>query len=94
MEDIRIPRKTAHDLVAQGARLIDVRSPEEFAGGALPGALNLPVQVIAQQIQAHVKPDETVVLYCKSGARSDVAARLLRQAGYAKSYNLGGIGEW
>jgi phage shock protein E len=94
MDDIRIPRKTAHDLVTNGARLIDVRSPEEFASGALPGAINVPVQAVAQQIQAHAQPGDTIVLYCKSGARSDVAARLLRQAGYAKSYNLGGIGEW
>jgi phage shock protein E len=94
MDDIRIPRLKAHDLVTHGACLIDVRSPEEFATGALPGAINVPVQVIAQQIQAHAQPGDTLVLYCKSGARSDVAARLLRQAGYAKAYNLGGIGEW
>ncbi len=94
MDAIRIARATAHDLVALGARLIDVRSPEEFAGGGLPGAVNLPVQVIAELIQDHAKPEETIVLYCKSGARSDVAARLLRSAGYAKAYNLGGISEW
>lgn len=91
---IRIDRATAHDLVAKGARLIDVRSPEEFATGALPGAVNLPVQVIAAIIQDHAQTEETIVLYCRSGARSDVAARLLRTAGFSRSYNMGGIGEW
>lgn len=94
MDDIRINRATAHTLVEGGARLIDVRTPEEFATGALPGAVNIPVQVIAQEIHNHAQDSETLVLYCRSGARSDVAARMLRSFGYTKSYNMGGIGDW
>lgn len=94
MDQVRIDRATAHDLVANGARLIDVRTPEEFAAGAIPGAVNVPVQVIAQEIHNHATDGDTIVLYCKSGGRSDVATRMLRSFGFAKAFNLGGIGEW
>ncbi len=94
MDNVRIDRAAAHKYVADGAKLLDVRTPEEFAGGALPGAVNVPVQVIAQTIVDYAKDSETIVLYCRSGARSDVAARILRGLGYANSFNMGGIGEW
>ena len=94
MDDIRIDRQTAHRLVAEGAKLIDARTPEENAGGALPGAINVPVQVIGEQIERFAKPEDTIVLYCRSGGRSDMAARILRSMGYPKAYNMGGIHEW
>ena len=94
MDDIRIDQQTAHRLVAQGAKLIDVRTPEENAGGALPGAINVPVQVVGEQIERYATADETIVLYCRSGGRSDMAARILRSMGYTKAYNMGGIHEW
>lgn len=93
-DDLRISRADAHAAVASGGKLIDVRTPEEFAGGAAPGAVNVPVQVIAAQIHAFADPEQTVVLYCKSGMRSDVAAKLLRGMGYAKAYNLGTVNDW
>lgn len=94
IDDIRIARARAHELVAGGAKLIDVRSPQEFATGAVPQAINLPVQVIAGEIDRHAQPSDTLVLYCKSGMRSDMAAKILRGMGFAKSYNLGGISDW
>ncbi len=94
MDDIRIDRATAHRLVHEGALLVDVRTPEEFAMGAVPDAINVPVQVIAETIQDHATEDRTLVLYCVSGARSHVAAMMLRSFGYAKSYNLGGMDDW
>lgn len=94
MDEIRIDQKTAHRLVAEGAKLIDVRTPDEFAGGALAGAVNVPVQVVGEQIERHAKAGDVLVLYCRSGGRSDMAARILRSMGYAKSYNMGGINEW
>ncbi len=94
MDDIRIDQQTAHRLVAEGAKLIDARTADEYAGGALPGAINVPVQVIGEVIDQHAKTDETIVLYCRSGGRSDMAARILRSMGYTKAYNMGGIHEW
>ena len=93
-DDLRISRADAHAAVAAGGKLIDVRTPEEFAAGAAPGAVNVPVQVIAAQIPDFAAPADTVVLYCKSGMRSDLAAKLLRGMGYTKAYNLGTVNDW
>lgn len=94
MTDIFIDREKAHALVAAGAKLIDVRTPEEFEEGAAPGAVNVPVQVLGQTIQDHAAESDTIVLYCRSGARSDLAARMLRSFGYAKAYNAGRLADW
>lgn len=94
MDDLRISRQDAHRAIAAGGKLIDVRTPDEFAGGAAPGAVNVPVQVIAAEIAQHAEPEDTVVLYCRSGMRSDVAAKILRGLGYTKAYNLGTLADW
>ncbi|MCS7055692.1 MAG: rhodanese-like domain-containing protein [Thermoflexales bacterium] len=73
--------------------LIDVRTPEEFKSGHIPGAINIDVQVLPQRLE-EIPRDKAVVLYCRSGNRSSYAAHLLRRAGYTDVYDLGGIGEW
>jgi len=84
----------ARKLVAAGARLLDVRSPEEYAGGHLPGAVNIPVQELDRRM-AEVGPrDGEVVLYCRSGSRSARATELLRRHGFSKVHNLGPMTAW
>ena len=84
----------ARKLVAGGARLLDVRSPGEYAGGHLPGAVNIPVQEIERRL-ADVGPrDGELVLYCRSGSRSARAAEILRQHGFTKVHNLGPMLAW
>ena len=84
----------ARKLVAAGARLIDVRSPEEFGRGHLPGAVNIPVQEIDRRL-GEVGPTEgDVVVYCRSGHRSGRAAQLLREHGFTKVHNLGPMTAW
>lgn len=73
--------------------LIDVRTPEEFKSGHIPGAVNIDVQVLPQRL-AEIPRDKAVVLYCRSGNRSNYAAHLLQRAGYTEVYDLGGIGDW
>ena len=75
-----------------GAVLLDVRSPEEFAAGHLRGAVNIPHDRIAGEIAALV-PDKTapVILYCRSGRRADTALQTLRAMGYERLQNLGGL---
>ncbi len=73
--------------------LVDVRTPEEFRTGHIPGALNIDVQVIAQRLDELPK-NKPIVLYCRSGNRSNIAARMLLRAGYSDVYDLGGIGDW
>lgn len=72
-------------------RLVDVRSPQEFAAGHIPGAVNLPVNDL--QHAQRLLPDKaaTVYLYCASGSRSGMAAGMLKRMGYEKCTNIGGI---
>jgi rhodanese-related sulfurtransferase len=79
----------ARALVKGGAQLVDVRSREEFDQGHLPGAKNLPVDVLAGRTRELGSKDKPVVVYCRSGARSGRAASLLRAAGFKKVVNLG-----
>jgi rhodanese-related sulfurtransferase len=73
--------------------LLDVRTVGEFQSGHIAGAANIPVEVLAARL-AELPKDKPIVLYCRSGNRSAQAARLLRSAGYADVYDLGGIIAW
>ncbi len=79
----------ARKLVAEGATLVDVRSPGEFRAGHVEGARNIPVDVIDGR-RSEIPTDAAVLVYCQSGIRSGRAARLLRKHGY-DARNLGGI---
>lgn len=80
-----------HALGQPGAVLIDVRSADEFASGALPGAKLIPHGNIAARI-SEVAPDKNVpiVLYCRSGRRSSIAQDELQALGYTQVINAGG----
>jgi phage shock protein E len=84
----------AHRLVEQGAALIDVRTPGEYAAGHLDGARNIPVAELKGRLTEVGPKDQPVVVYCASGARSAAAASALQQAGFATVLDLGGIGNW
>ena len=72
--------------------VIDVRTPQEYAGGDIAGALNIDQAVIAQEIsKANVAKDDTVILYCRSGNRSGIAQEILKKMGYLKVENYGSI---
>lgn len=73
--------------------LIDVRTPEEFASGHIPGAVNISFDELAQRLN-EIPQDKPVVLYCGSGNRSNQAAQILERAGYTQIYDLGGIITW
>jgi rhodanese-related sulfurtransferase len=75
-----------------GLRVIDVRTPEEFATYALPTAENLPLAVLDH---AHFDPKETVVLYSEGGAHAAQAWVFLKALGVREVYFLrGGLNEW
>jgi phage shock protein E len=82
---------TLKEMIKAGAKIIDVRSPGEFADEAYPGAVNIPLSVLPAKLDELGPKDKPIVLYCASGARSAQAARLLKQAGYANVTNAGGI---
>lgn len=83
----------AKALVAKGAPLVDVRTPEEFAAGHIEGAINIPIDELDAR-KGELKKDADIVLYCRSGARSERGRALLAAAGYAKVYNLGAMSNW
>lgn len=74
-----------------GALLLDVRTPEEYAGGHIPGSRNLPLDTLSHKAAALADKDTPLFLYCRSGARSGQAARLLQNLGYTRVTNIGGI---
>ncbi len=76
--------------------IIDVRTEGEYNSGHIPGANLLPVQVFADKLGSLEKfKDDDILLYCASGNRSTVAAKILIDAGFTKVYNLRrGIGDW
>lgn len=89
----QVPPDEACGLLAEGAVVIDVRSASEFASGHVAGAINLPLDVVVDQI-ATVAPDKNapVFLHCQSGTRSALACRKLRKVGYTRVLNLGSLG--
>jgi phage shock protein E len=90
---IRGPAEPAGTPWPDKALLIDVRSPGEYASGHVQGALNLPLERFAQEIE-QLAPDKhfPVIMYCLSGARSGGACRLLQQLGYTQVVNGGSAG--
>ncbi len=75
-------------LVQQGALIIDVRTPGEFGGGHIKGSQNIPVDKIAAQVEKLKKTGKPIITCCRSGARSGMAAGILKQNGI-QTYNGG-----
>lgn len=69
--------------------LLDVRTPEENAQGAIPGSLNIPNTELRERIN-EVPADKPIVVYCGVGLRGYLAERILRQKGFEQVYNLSG----
>jgi rhodanese-related sulfurtransferase len=76
------------------AQLIDVREPNEFEGGHILGARNIPMSQMKMRMQ-EVRSDMPVYLYCQSGMRSARAAQFLHRKGYRDLTQLqGGFKKW
>lgn len=83
--------------ISSGIQLLDVRSKDEWDQGHLKGAKLLPVseEDFAGKAKAILDPKRPVLVYCKSGKRSEKAAKELRKAGFAPVYEMeGGILAW
>ena len=87
-------RQLQADLDAGTVAVLDVRAPDEWAAGHLPGVPNVPLGHLAEQVDA-LPRDRPLVLHCQGGSRSAIAASLLRAHGFANVVNLtGGYGAW
>ena len=81
---------------AGGVLVLDVREPEEYDEGALPGVLHIPRGHLEAQIEGRaLDRDQTIVVYCAGGVRSAFAARTLQELGYTNVLSMaGGFGKW
>lgn len=77
------------ELVKNGAQIIDVRSKNEFSGGSVKGAVNIPLDVLRANF-SKIKKDKPVITCCASGMRSASAKSILKGSGYTEVYNGGG----
>ncbi len=75
----------------KNATIVDVRTPEEFAGEHLPIAINIPLDQVAQRINEFKEMPKPIVAYCRSGNRSGMAVSILKQNGINDALNGGGL---
>jgi rhodanese-related sulfurtransferase len=75
--------------------LLDVRTLEEYNEAHIPSSILIPLDTLSTQIQSKIiKKDSKIFVYCKTGRRSETAAKLLISMGYTNVYDLGGIINW
>lgn len=84
----------ARELVAAGVKVVDVRTPAEFAAGHVPGAVNIPFDEMAKRAGELGPPATPVLLYCRSGRRSGIASEVLREKGFTRLYDLRSYELW
>lgn len=78
----------------QGAILLDVRTPQEYQQGHIPGSKNIPLQAMDKIVSVANCKDTPLYVYCYSGARSRQAVRKLQCMGYTDVTNIGGIANY
>lgn len=75
--------------------IVDVRRPDEFAKGHIPGAINVPNEGIADEQPAELPDlDQVLLVHCQTGRRSAAASRKLADIGYTRVLEFGGIMTW
>jgi rhodanese-related sulfurtransferase len=93
----KVSHLQATQLINQGkAVVIDVREPEEFAGGHLRDAKNIPLKELSKRVGELGKfKSKTAIIVCQNGSRASQAASQLKSAGFAEVYSLdGGLASW
>jgi len=76
--------------VIDKAIILDVRTPTEFGGGHIPGAVNIPLSKL-RDTALHFDTGSTLITYCSHGLRSKKAAAILKSRGYTKTYDGGAM---
>ncbi len=98
----RIDAAKAKAMTGQGALLLDIRDANELEQtGRAVGAHHIPRGMLEfradDALQSHdpeLRKDRPIVLYCASGGRAALAGKLLKDMGYQRVYNLGGLTDW
>jgi phage shock protein E len=82
------PAVDLESVIKEGAFLVDVRTPGEFAGGHVKGSVNIPVDRIQTQL-SKFKNKKNIIVFCQSGGRSKMAKSILEQNGFTDVINGG-----
>lgn len=98
----KIDAETARRMVAEGALLLDVRDASELvSSGRAEEAHHIPRGMLefradpdSPAFDGELSKDRAIVLFCAAGGRAALAGKLLRDMGYEKVYNLGGLKDW
>lgn len=86
------PTKKKDEIDFENAFIVDVRTPGEFNGGHWEGAINIPLNELQNHLD-QFEGKEQIVVYCRSGARSGNAKRILERAGYSNVINGINLGQ-
>lgn len=84
-------KKAVADKIAAGALVVDVRTPAEFNAGHHPGARNIPLDQIKARIKEFGSKTGPIVVYCRTGNRSGIALKILKEQGFTDVTNGGGL---
>jgi len=77
------------EIINRGAQIIDVRTTEEYQNGHINGSLNIPLQVLSNNL-SKIKKNKPIITCCASGMRSESAKSFLKSHGFTEVYNGGG----
>ena len=90
------PKEAKKRLEAEkGIVLLDVRTPAEYAQKHIPKSTLIPVDMLQNKVQSQISNKETTIfIYCRSGNRSRMGAKMLIDLDYKNVYDLGGIINW
>ena len=93
MDSYDIDMESLNKMRLHGAKIVDVRSRREYSEGHISGSINIPDYEINREFEKVFKDyNQTIILYCRSGARSKKACKKLIKKGYTNIFNLyGGI---
>ncbi len=93
----QIDQETAMQMMESGGSyvIVDVRRPDEYVEGHIPGAICIPNESIGEERPEELpNPGQTILVYCRSGNRSKQAAEKLAGLGYTEVFEFGGILDW
>ncbi|HZI52963.1 MAG TPA: rhodanese-like domain-containing protein [Chitinophagaceae bacterium] len=77
--------------IDKNVTIVDVRSPDEYSIEHVPGAINIPLDRLESNIAEFKKMPKPVIIYCRSGFRSETAVSILKQNGITEVIDGGGI---
>ncbi|RHX83761.1 rhodanese-like domain-containing protein [Leptospira stimsonii] len=77
--------------ISGNALVVDVRTPQEFESGHYTNAVNIPLDQISSRLEEFGPLDRKIVLYCRSGRRSQEGLKTLQSKGYSNVLNAGGL---